>query len=194
MENKRLQNRIKNLRTGKKISQEELANISGLSLRTIQRIENGTNSPRGDTLKRLSVALQVSPDDIIDWQLQEDRSVLIVLNVSQLTILAFPLLGIIIPLTIWVLNKDKIKYVDSAGKSILNFQLSWTIIVFIFYLLYFISVIFHPGNTYDSIIAWLIVPLIAGLYMYNLVVIVKNTILAFKNKTGRYRPSIRFLT
>ena len=41
-----------------------------------------------DTLKRLSIVLQVSPDDLIDWKVQEDKSVLIVLNLSQLGFLA----------------------------------------------------------------------------------------------------------
>ena len=66
MENSELQKRVKELRIRKGFSQEELADKSGLSLRTIQRMENGDTYPRGDTLKRLAIALQVSPDKIID--------------------------------------------------------------------------------------------------------------------------------
>jgi transcriptional regulator with XRE-family HTH domain len=47
--------KVKDLRTKQGLSQEELAEKTGLSLRTIQRIENGESIPRGDTLKRLSV-------------------------------------------------------------------------------------------------------------------------------------------
>ena len=39
--------RIKELRKQKGMSQEFLSEESGLSLRTIQRIENGESSPRG---------------------------------------------------------------------------------------------------------------------------------------------------
>jgi transcriptional regulator with XRE-family HTH domain len=67
MKNIQLANRIKNLRIRKGFSQEELAEISGLSLRTIQRIENGETEPRGDSLKRLVTAFEVSPDEILDW-------------------------------------------------------------------------------------------------------------------------------
>jgi len=44
--------RVKELRCRKGMSQELLAEESGLSLRTIQRIENYESEPRGDTLKR----------------------------------------------------------------------------------------------------------------------------------------------
>ena len=46
--------RLKELRNRKGMSQEALAEESGLSLRTIQRIENGDTNPTGDSLKRLS--------------------------------------------------------------------------------------------------------------------------------------------
>jgi transcriptional regulator with XRE-family HTH domain len=47
-----LAERVKELRNRKGISQELLAEQSGLSLRTIQRIENNETVPRGETLKR----------------------------------------------------------------------------------------------------------------------------------------------
>ena len=61
-----LSKRLKELRNQKGMSQETLAEESGLSLRTIQRIENGRSNPTGDTLKRLSNALNVTPDELID--------------------------------------------------------------------------------------------------------------------------------
>lgn len=44
----------------------------------------GARLNRGDTLRRLTVALQVSPDEIIDWQIFEDKNVLTMLSLSQL--------------------------------------------------------------------------------------------------------------
>ena len=58
--------RIKELRKRKGMSQEFLADESGLSLRTIQRIENGETNPTGESLKRLSNALNVNPDELIE--------------------------------------------------------------------------------------------------------------------------------
>ena len=54
MENEKLAQGVKELRKVKGFSQEELAKNSGLSLRTIQRLENGETEPSGETLKRIS--------------------------------------------------------------------------------------------------------------------------------------------
>ena len=45
-------------------SQEELSQLSGISLRTIQRLESGTVQPRGYTLRALAESLQVPLDDL----------------------------------------------------------------------------------------------------------------------------------
>ena len=80
MKNNEQAKRIKAVRNRKGFSQDELSEASGLSLRTIQRIENGETVPHGDSLKRLAIALQVAPDEIIDWQIQEDDSLITMLN------------------------------------------------------------------------------------------------------------------
>ena len=68
MENEKLAQRVKELRKLKGLSQDELAKNSGLSLRTIQRVENGETEPTGETLKRISSALDVTPNELIDRQ------------------------------------------------------------------------------------------------------------------------------
>lgn len=73
--------RVKALRNQKGMTQEALAENSGLSLRTIQRIENNETQPRGDSLKRLAIALKTTPDDLLEWTIQEDHRVL---NINEL--------------------------------------------------------------------------------------------------------------
>lgn len=68
MANTELSRRIKELRLKRGMSQDQLADISGLSLRTIQRVESGQNIPRGDTLSRLASALQVTTEEIVELQ------------------------------------------------------------------------------------------------------------------------------
>lgn len=51
--------RVKNLRLARAWSQEELATVSGLNVRTIQRIENGSKASL-ETLKALAAALDTS--------------------------------------------------------------------------------------------------------------------------------------
>ena len=130
MKNKNLAKKLKELRKRKGFSQEELTENSGLSLRTIQRIENGETEPTGETLKRISNALNVSPEELIDWTIIEDKGFLKAMNLSALTFILFPLLGILVPLIMWISKKDKLKNINIIGKNIINFEITWTIILF----------------------------------------------------------------
>lgn len=67
MENNNLSQRVKELRKEKGLSQEGLAKTAGLSLRTIQRVENQETEPTGDTLKRIATALDSTPAELLNW-------------------------------------------------------------------------------------------------------------------------------
>ena len=191
METQVLSKRIRNYRQKNGLSQEQLAEKSGLNLRTIQRIEKDETIPRGDSLRRLAIALKTSPDDLIDWRTKEDKNLLTILNLSQLSFIAFPTLGILIPLIIWILQKDKIKKVDQLGKLILNFQLSWTLIFFLSNGILMFAKILHldiGGQVSD------VLPILFIMYGYNILVIVLNSILCIRDKTAFYKPAIRFLS
>lgn len=107
MQDQDLARRIKELRIRKGFSQEGLAEETGLSLRTIQRIENGETEPRGDSLRRLANAFDASPEEIVDWKIRDNKGFLKGLNLSALSFLIFPLLGIVVPLIIWSQKKVK---------------------------------------------------------------------------------------
>tara|TARA_R110002049_G_scaffold60372_1_gene162250 strand:- start:650 stop:1243 length:594 start_codon:yes stop_codon:yes gene_type:complete len=196
MNNLNLAQRVKDLRNRKGISQENLAEESGLSLRTIQRIENNETVPRGDTLKRLSIALDTSPDEIVDWKIQEDQNYLTIMSLSALGFLFFPLLGIIIPLTMWIFKKDKVKNVNELGKSMLNFQISWTLLLFLYYI--FILTGMFGGALSEILPNWnfgiftMFIPLII-LYIFNFTVTIYNTIRVYNKKSFKYRPALRIL-
>ena len=66
MANQNLTHRVKELRKRKALSQDELAKNAGLSLRTVQRVENGETIPTGETLKRLAFVLDVDPNELLD--------------------------------------------------------------------------------------------------------------------------------
>lgn len=188
--------RLKELRNRKGLSQEVLAEEAQLSLRTIQRIENNETVPRGDTLKRLAVALGTSPDEIVDWKMHEDRNYLTLMNISALGFLLFPILGIIIPLAMWMFKKDKLKNVNELGKSILNFQISWTLLLFLYYILVFVTMfggVFGISMSVGpfGILSIFIFPLF--LYLYNIFIIVFNAVRVYKKKSFRYRPALQIL-
>ena len=104
-----LADRIKRIRQNQGLSQEKLAEESGLSLRTIQRIEKEKSTPTGDSLKKIARALNITVDELTDWEIIEDRSYLKSVNLSALLFLFFPLLGILLPSLLWILKKGKIK-------------------------------------------------------------------------------------
>lgn len=80
MNNRNLAIKIKDLQHRKGFSQEQLAEESKLSLRTIQWIEKGESIPRGDTLMKLTQALGVTPDDLLEWTDVEDKGSFIPIN------------------------------------------------------------------------------------------------------------------
>lgn len=102
MNNLTLALRVKKLRNNKGISQEKLAKDSGLSLRTIQRIESDKTDPRGDTLKRLANALKTDELQLLGLKLKDDQNYLLLLSLSALGFIIFPLLGVVFPLVLWV--------------------------------------------------------------------------------------------
>lgn len=191
MEGSDISSIIRDHRTRKGLSQEQLAIETGLNLRTIQRIENGETVPRGDSLRRLAIALDTSPDELINWKTKEDNNVLTILILSQLSFIAFPILGIIIPLIIWVLQKDKIKGVYEVGKSILNFQASWVLIFFSLSGIFMLSKILHINMGISSSIA---IPILFLMYGYNLLIIVINAFLNWSKKSTFFKPAISFLS
>lgn len=190
MDKSQLAIRLKELRLQKGMSQEFLADESGLSLRTIQRIENGASNPTSESLKRLSNALNLNPDELIDWSIKEDSKYLIYLNLSALTFIVFPLLGILIPFILWTSKKGKIKHINPLGRKLINFQITWTLALFSIPILLFIfsKLSLIPGMSLSTIFIS-----IALLYSFNLISILLNTIQISNGKNIKYSPQIRFL-
>ena len=199
MKNKELAQKIKALRSRKGYSQEELSEKTGLSLRTIQRIENGETEPRGDSLKRLAVAFDVLPDEIVDWTVQENKGFIISLNLSALSFVIFPLLGVLVPLIIWISKKDKIRNLNEIAKDLLNFQITWFIILIVGYIIIAANTAskieisgFFGANLITSMLVSCMI-FTGIMYFFNLIFIIMNTIRIKNEKRLIYYPKIRFL-
>ena len=120
---------IKNLRKQKHITQDELAQKSGVSIRTIQRIEAG-QEPKGHTAKALAKALDLKLNTL-SQMLPENRnySLIKIINLSSAFVCFIPLLNIIVPLTIMYFRKQ----FNSITKQILSLQIFWSIASFIIF-------------------------------------------------------------
>jgi len=57
----------------------------------------------------------------------EENTYLMLMHLSQLAGLVVPLIGFIIPVVLWLTNKDVNEKVDINGRNILNFMISYTI-------------------------------------------------------------------
>ncbi len=204
MPEQNLGKKLKNLRNKQGISQEYLAEESGLNIRTIQRIEKGETTPNGDTCRKLSDALKVSPNELMDWTVIEDNDFLKKLNLSALTFVFFPLLGILVPALMWVSKKDKVKDIDKVAKKIINFEITWAILFFLipvfikpllFALIDPLLNIFNDGSHIslgydhwtDAKIIWIL------MYLANIYFIMINTFRIHDAKKIKYFPAIRFL-
>ncbi len=123
-------NKLKFLRESKNLTQSELADTSGLSLRTIQRIESGI-VPKGHTLRVLVGTLNIEPAELLNKELpivekNDDVIKLKLLNASILAYLIIPYGNIIFPSIIYFKNKKE-NFRTTASK-IISFQILWTLI------------------------------------------------------------------
>ena len=172
--------RIQELRKQKAMTQEDLAEKTGLSVRTIQRIESGEVDPRSYTLSQIAEALGVEIEALTKEQENdhsqltesEKRKWLTWLHLSGLFVLLVP------PLIIWVLKKDEISEMDKHGRDVMNFQISMWIYLFAAALMIFMA------------IGILILPVLG---IFSTFVIVINTVRVTNGNSYKYPLSIRFL-
>lgn len=201
MKNNKLGKKVKDLRKRKGLSQEQLSYNSGLSLRTIQRIENNESSPTGESLKRIIKSLNSSPDELLDWAETEDNGYLKAMNLSTLTFLVFPLLGILVPLIMWFSKKDKLKNINQLGLNILNFEITWNIVLFLGLILSSLMITNEMDSTGEVILLVNSVSsiqrgtliFIMMMYILNIFLIVFNIFRIEKDKSLFYRPRINFI-
>ena len=116
-----MQSKVKLVREQKNLTQSELAEKSGLSLRTIQRIESG-QSLKGFTLKAIAQTLETEPENLFSQEekdIQIDRAKLI--NFSALAGLIIPFGGIIFPAILTYRTQDSVN--RELGKSVIGVQI-----------------------------------------------------------------------
>lgn len=146
-----LSKRIQQFRKQKGLSQEALAELSDLSVRTIQRIEAGVSKPRAFTLKVLADALEVS---VVDLEMAEqveatglkDYRFVKLMNLSILSYLLVPLANIVFPLLIWRKQKED-KLAKELGAQLISFQIWWTLMSILIFVSTPLVTLFLTGQT-----------------------------------------------
>ncbi len=173
--------KIKELRLLKGYTQEDLADKTKLSVRTIQRIENGEVDPRTYTLNLLAEALDVALEEftseIVEKEKLEAAPVdntqwLALLHLSGLFVMIFP------PLILFIWKKPEVPEMQSHFKDVMNFQLSLLI-----YLLGSLVLVM-------AVIGVILLPLLG---LFSTAIIILNTIKVMNGEAYKYPLTINFL-
>lgn len=189
--------RLKQIREQKHLTQEELSEESGISVRTIQRIESGTK-PKGHTLKILSKTLDIQESELLDEdkksedetiiedkgyipedEIPADFSTIKLINLSSVLFVVIPPLNILAPilLTSYFRQKNKIT------KQIVSVQIIWTILAPIIFML---GIFLKLGNRFTLLIMILIV-------LSNIFIIIRNAMEIDRNKKLRYKLNFNII-
>jgi transcriptional regulator with XRE-family HTH domain len=117
---------IKELRIKKGMTQEELADKTEVSARTIQRIENGEVDPRAYTLQMIAKALEVDfslftqneSNEGDDLKNDSNRNWLALIHLSGILPLILP------TILIWNRKKSEVKEISDHFRASISFQLT----------------------------------------------------------------------
>ncbi len=171
--------KLKKYREQLNLTQEELSDNSGISVRTIQRIESGSK-PQGHTLKKLALALGIQENELLENELSpisKDKTIVKLINISSLPFAIFPPANIIVPLLIMFVRRQ----FKPLVKEIISVQIVWLIFAAtIFFLSALIQKSFSFGRIFMPIIMIILVLINVGIIIRNAKEIDKNGVLFYK--------------
>lgn len=188
---------LKKIRESRNLTQEELAEKSGISVRTIQRIEAGT-TPKGYTLKTLAESLDVSENDLLTSETIKEEIIIDevvftteendslsnsglikIINLSSLPFAWLPIANFLPPLLIMLFTKEKSQIV----KQIISLQIFLAIISPIIFML---IALLKLGSV--SVMITMIVLVLTNVY-----IILRNAYEIDKKQSLRYKLNFNII-
>ena len=166
---------LKSIREEKGYTQSDLATKTGLSLRTIQRLEGSNKVPKGYSLTVLAEEFEMDPSalqdrfKVVKQSRESEITTIKIINLSILSFLGIPFGNLIIPFIVWRFNRDS-QFVDNIGRRIVNFQILFSLVI----CLVLIITPFTISKLFPSVPLVLIFFLIA--YLFNIVVVIRTAI------------------
>lgn len=188
--------KLKSVRELQNLTQEELSKKSGVSTRTIQRIESGKD-PKGYTLRVLAEALNIEESELLFKEYKKEKedvvetieepkevvsinySSLKLINLSSIPFIIIPPLNILAPIILMLVMKQK----NVFTKQLISVQIIWTIIAPI---VFFLGVFLKLGNKFTLIIMILIV-------LSNVFIILRNAIEIDKRKKLHFKLNFNMI-
>ena len=194
--------KIIHFRKLKGITQEALADVSGLNIRTIQRIESGEVDPRLFTLKSIADALEVKLEELLPEPTQHELNQLAILHITPLGFFVLPVIGnVLFPFIFWMLKREELNNIDRHGKDILNGQITYSIIagiwmgvntVFAFIALLFPQYYQFTSKFFINMPVYLVTGLVISFIVFGIIPAI-NAFRVYKGKEPwKYPLRIRF--
>ncbi|MGV3590034.1 MAG: helix-turn-helix domain-containing protein [Adhaeribacter sp.] len=165
------------LRQKLNLTQEELFERTGISVRTIQRIEAGT-SPKGYTLRALAKGLAVAEEALLEKEetiYPDDTKWLKLINLSALPFMFLPPLNIAAPLLLMYWKQQ----FTPVTKKIVTIQIMWTLVGVLLFLIPMIL------NDWFGIRSKYLLLIPIGWLLVNTFIILRNAAEIAKNKNLR---------
>lgn len=178
---------LKEIRKKKGLSQYELAEAARVNLRTIQRIEKNESEPRGKTLNLICEVLDINAEDILDYGKKSDKSYLIIFHLSVILFLVIPLGNIIIPLVLWMNQKNKIIGLKEVGANLLNFQILWSVVTYMMIFTFAIFKILHYEIYQMPFYIWIV------LCIFNIIFPITFAVKTKKGNGGSYPVILKLI-
>ncbi len=168
----------------KGLTQEELAEKTQVTVRTIQRIEKGDVNPHLQTIKLLAVGLGVNLDELMPLDNPREESIqkkwLLLIHGTPCLGLVIPFCNILFPLFLWIHKSEDNTVYDNHGRAVVNFHSTITLIIIIALLSFFIL----PGLNFIALFAVL---------LFSIVITLINIFRALNGQKYWYPLSIPFL-
>ncbi|WP_421823735.1 helix-turn-helix domain-containing protein [Flagellimonas oceanensis] len=162
------------------LTQEELSKKSGVSIRTIQRIESGIE-PKGYTLRALAKALDINEKELIknnDLNQEPNSNFVNLINLSSLLVVFIPIASFVLPLIIAIIKKQ----LNSLTKQIITIQILWSIIMIVVYLIGSFVFVVELGRNIGMLFTFLLILLNTFIILRNSIELKKKNRLYFKLK------------
>lgn len=165
------------------LTQEELSKKSGVSVRTIQRIESGID-PKGFTLKALAKGMEINEEDLLqnkENNLNKEYKFIAVnlINLSSLLVVFIPIASFVLPLIITQIKKQ----LNPLTKQIITIQILWSVITISVYLIGSIIFVSELGRDIG-------IGILLFLVFSNVFIILRNSIEL--NKTNKLYFYLKF--
>ncbi|MFT4780309.1 MAG: transcriptional regulator with XRE-family HTH domain [Flavobacteriales bacterium] len=165
--------KLSEYREKQNLTQDDLAEKSGVSVRTIQRIEAGAHL-KGHTLKVIASALKLDPSLLSAFPKEENAYNYPLIKMINLSSLLFfiPLCNIMVPLLIMHFAKQK----NHLTRQIVSVQIMWT-------LASFVLILMSPFiQKWFSLNRQLILLVAMACFLVNIFIILRNTMGIDKTK------------